>query len=130
MTVLRWEDPPRPLRRRTDWREVARQLRSRPGVWALVYEGPSPQSAGGQMSNLRAGRVAAMNPADEFEYERRGTALYARWHDDPEPAEDLAAWLPDRRCGTQAGAKAHRRAGQPLCESCRAAENRAGRKSA
>lgn len=43
MTVIRWETPPEARRNR--WRNVVAVLAQRPGEWALVAEGVTPEYA-------------------------------------------------------------------------------------
>lgn len=90
MSIIRWEKPPPRSRQLIDWREVARLLRSRPGEWAVVYEGKSRQAANGQMSQLRAGKRLPMLPVADFEYECREKTVYARYVGHGEPPEVYA----------------------------------------
>lgn len=88
--VLRWEDPPpnksgnkNKPRRTEHWREVAAELRERPGDWGVVLESDSWNSTGGIAPAITAGRLAAFRPNRHFEAQTRttpaGYTVYARY---------------------------------------------------
>lgn len=57
---LAWGDPPPPSR--TDWADVARKLRDRPGDWARV--GVYARTVA---SHVRSGRISALRPVGHWE---------------------------------------------------------------
>lgn len=61
MTEIKFQNPPRRKRGRTDWVSVAEQLRQRPGEWALVAR-MSPAT----VVRIKRGGYKAF-PAGEFE---------------------------------------------------------------
>lgn len=90
-TILRWEAPPedgrgtaaeRPRSPRRDYAAIARKLRSRPGVWALVAECPG-RSGAVIARRMRHGLATGFRPIGAFEAEARefhgGTRVYARY---------------------------------------------------
>lgn len=89
--VIRWEQPPprdprgRPCRRTPEpeskYERLAAQLRSRPGVWALVYEGEKARASGIAMV-IRLSQVVAFPNLDYEAVTRtrdRVTRTYARY---------------------------------------------------
>ena len=91
MGVLRWEDPPAvSTAPRTDdrvaWAIVAAELRSKPGEWAVVIEGPKavPHVA----IRISQGKSPWFRPAGSFETMQRtapdgGVSIYARYVGEP-----------------------------------------------
>lgn len=90
-TILRWEAPPedgrsaggtRPRSPRRDYAAIARALRARPGVWALVMECPA-RSGAVIARRMRHGLATGFRPIGAFEAEARefhgGTRVYARY---------------------------------------------------
>lgn len=125
MSGIVWRDPPAPPRTRINWRQVARALRSRPGLWALVNTSPTENAASRQSSYLRCGAVIAMTPPKDYEVTSRGRDVYARFvGDDSTPTtETFGPYVARPGCGTESGARAHLRAGERACGLCRQAAN-------
>lgn len=67
--VVEFTDPP-PGRREYHWPDIAEQLRSRPGEWALVHR-DLPSST---PYAINAGRVSTVHP--DLGFRTRGTAGY------------------------------------------------------
>ncbi len=95
--VIRWEDPPgttsaAPGRGvgRSYLIPLAEELMSRPGEWALVFEG-APGRANTLATHIRLGHVLCFSPAGDFdattrvmdEADRDVTRVYARYVGDP-----------------------------------------------
>jgi len=85
MTVFAWKEPPAAAPRQTNWAEVDRELRAKPGEWALVATKPNEKVAGHLATKLRCGysregqpRTWHLEPC-AFEIERRGCDVYARF---------------------------------------------------
>jgi hypothetical protein len=87
---LIWEDPPEADDKRNSnikYREIARALRTKPGVWAMIHEVPdkpelktSPRECAKSMvSQWKVGRAMVDMPKDEFEVVARGAKIYARY---------------------------------------------------
>jgi hypothetical protein len=71
--VLRWEKPPAtgryPLGRgKSRWAKVADDLRTRPGEWALIAEGPVAENSG-LATQIRMGQMVCFSPAGDFDAE-------------------------------------------------------------
>lgn len=65
MTKLKWEEPsPSRTTNRSKWREIADQLRERPGEWALVAEGFKYSV---YATYINKGRLAPFEPSGSFE---------------------------------------------------------------
>lgn len=77
--VIAWKPPPGRPTRRVKYHRVAAELRSRPGVWALVKASASPAAARATASHIRRGLVPALLPRGDFEVEVRGLGVYVRW---------------------------------------------------
>jgi len=88
--VLRWEAPPDRMRAtgRVDWGPVARELRGRPGEWAVLGEHQGKLAAEerrlkGMSSNIRTGNIRAFAPKGDFEASTRmigdRVVLFARF---------------------------------------------------
>lgn len=99
--VLRWEEPPpnqlptRPwTTRHSHLKELADELRARPGNWALVFEqeGPASGRAGAMATHIRLGQVRCFTPTGDFDAVTRKveniTCVYARYVGEPD-GEDL-----------------------------------------
>lgn len=72
MSGLVWEDPPPAERRkRSQWGQVADQLRARPHTWARIRECRSNAAARSTATQIRRGRRDGMEPAGSFEAESR-----------------------------------------------------------
>lgn len=96
MSVIRWEAPPPTNRGRAvgtgpdhvdPFAELAATLRSRPGEWAVVFEGQNA-SASHVATRFRSGMVPSTQPPGSFEASSRKlpngmTATYARYVGDP-----------------------------------------------
>ncbi len=77
--IIRWENPP--LSRRgsgypqglgkSQWAEVADDLRAHPGDWALIAEGPVPGPNSGLATQIRMGQMVCFSPAGDFDAEVR-----------------------------------------------------------
>jgi len=85
VSVIRWEEPRQERRGRKPsdhYMSIAVELRSRPGVWALVYDGPAIHRAlagritGGQSAFAPAGAFEALTAAN-------GRRVYARYVGEP-----------------------------------------------
>lgn len=67
--VIRWEKPPpyvQPISdqsSRTNWQLISAQLRSEPGEWAVIAEGPK---AGQTQSRINGGTVVYWQPKGSF----------------------------------------------------------------
>lgn len=79
---VEWGDPPPGDRRRTAWDEVADELRTRPGVWALVARDRSPATA----RSITMAMLSSFQPAGTFEArtanrnkEKNRCDIYARF---------------------------------------------------
>ena len=71
--VIRWEEPPTTTSARPGLgvgksihAQLAEELRGRPGVWALVYEGHGGR-ASTLATHIRMGHVICFSPAGEFD---------------------------------------------------------------
>lgn len=74
--ALKFQDPPPDAKgaaRKSKWREISDELRSRPGDWALVAE----HVAMSMVTMIKNGRIAGM-PAGEFEAVGRNSDTPAR----------------------------------------------------
>lgn len=87
-TELEWKNPPAPKPRRVD--EVAAQLRSRPGEWALIHSGPfqliswwSPlvNSTGYELKHVPINRDQYLGPRETY-------ARYVGQPSRPDPGGD------------------------------------------
>lgn len=66
---MKWETPKRHGNDRHDWLEVARQLKERPGEWAVVAEDIQRT----YVTAVKKGRIRAFQPAGTFEAISRGS---------------------------------------------------------
>ena len=93
--IIAWEDPP-PRRRsagRRDWSTVARELRSRPGEWARIFEAGEgdveSERAKSITQGVRTANLTAFAPRGAFESAYRSesdrSAVYARFVGEGEP---------------------------------------------
>lgn len=87
--VLRWETPPEQVlagRKFHDGKSalkpLAEELRSKPGEWAVVLEGP-PGKASAMATHIRLGQVLCFTPTGDFDAltHKAGehTLVYARY---------------------------------------------------
>jgi hypothetical protein len=82
---LIFEDPPGQYRRRsrTDHAAIVKELKARPGQWAIVSTHPSGAAAYIAANRLRCGFPAAYRPAGAFEAVGRSVGgefrLYVRY---------------------------------------------------
>lgn len=96
--IVRWEDPPESVQahrtpRRVEpspWTGVAEELRSRPGEWAVIYQGEQGQASSiAQSVKQGAGRGDSFAPRGDFDAltrSRNGVACtYARFIGEPSP---------------------------------------------
>lgn len=68
-----WEEPPAtPTRARYDWGWVADQLRSRPRVWAKVFDDDRTSL----VNAIRQGKVPDLDPAKGFQVRTRNNVRY------------------------------------------------------
>lgn len=95
--VIRWADPPGPRRgrgrlgQRVDddgSEELAAELRGRPGVWAVIFEGDNGPANSCAIRIRRAWRPAFEPPGDFDALMRKGkgatvTSVYARYVGEP-----------------------------------------------
>ncbi|MFZ4431643.1 MAG: hypothetical protein ACOYOQ_00450 [Microthrixaceae bacterium] len=77
-TKIRWEQPPTRTRRngnpnRRTWQPLLDRLHDRPGQWACLRDGLTPNGAYGKVSALRRGILKIENP-DTYEF--RGVKLH------------------------------------------------------
>lgn len=81
--IIAWEEPPpsrmgrRPRDTPSEWEPIADQLRTNPGRWAVVYEGPRG-GAGGLAWLIRRGALDGFDFPGDFEACIRGTAQATR----------------------------------------------------
>ncbi len=97
--VIRWEEPPESRHYRdraprrvepSPWTDVAEELQSRPGEWAVVFEGnQGTASSHAQAIKQGAGRGAAFAPRGAFDALTRSrdgvVGTYARFVGEPSP---------------------------------------------
>lgn len=88
MSDLQWEAPPAPRGERTEhFKQLAEQLRQRPGAWAVAQRGLNDYrtQAAVLAARIKSGKLTAFRPAGEFEAtsvkdkETGDTAVYARF---------------------------------------------------
>jgi hypothetical protein len=86
MTKLKFEEPPEPQRGRAsleEQREFAKQLRARPGQWAVVTVRTTAAEAGQYAYTVRKGVRKLFQPAGTFEAVSRKVGdehrVYARY---------------------------------------------------
>jgi hypothetical protein len=80
---VEWTDPPpRVTRQMMEWQQIADELRSRPGTWALIARGKSPETS----TRIKNGALAPFRPAGSFEArtgarngEKNRVDIYARY---------------------------------------------------
>lgn len=79
---MEWKNPPAPRngRRRDDWTDIAKELKSKPQEWALIKR----KANSGYGSIISHGRLKAFTPAGSYEAVVRnvtteGCDLYARY---------------------------------------------------
>lgn len=67
-------------KRKYDWDETARELRERPGEWAIVLEsGEAPSKRAAQDVTRYIKRGSRTMPQGEFEALTRGDRVFARY---------------------------------------------------
>jgi len=67
-----WEAPTESQRGRYDWAAIGRQLRSRPGVWAKVFENDRTSI----VNAIRQGAIGPLDPRDGFQVRTRNNVRY------------------------------------------------------
>ena len=65
--TLRFENPPRPGGSRTDWGQVAAELRENPGKWALVGTAPTKGAAAAKAYQIKTAKAVPFTPAGSFD---------------------------------------------------------------
>ena len=102
--VIRWEDPPEYVPQSTSngsdrmqWQVMAAQLRSEPGAWAVLKEGPK---AGQMQARINGGLVASWQPRGAFKAVVRNVdgvrTLYVKYVGDPAAADLQQPAVADR----------------------------------
>ncbi len=75
MTVV-WKDPPL---KEWSWRARLEPLIEKPETWALVHVAPTEVTARNTAYRLSNRVYRVPNPEDRWEFEHRGTEVYARY---------------------------------------------------
>lgn len=85
--LVRWEDPPPPMHPGHEWTlgtytALADELRSRPGRWAVIFEGPKSERSA-LATHVRHGVLTAFTPPGDFDAAARVRdgvrTVYARY---------------------------------------------------
>jgi hypothetical protein len=63
----------------TRWDQVARDLRSKPGLWACVRVCETGPAASAMAQAIKRGRIVAFRPVGSFEAVSRGRETWARF---------------------------------------------------
>lgn len=75
--------PPRRGPRVIKYAEEAKFMREHPGTWTLVREAPNEPAAWASAQAIKAGRLAAFRPSEEFEAYTTGVEVIARYVGNP-----------------------------------------------
>ena len=73
------------------WTEEAREMRENPGQWRLLTDRETNSRAYTMANQINTGFLTSFRPAGDFEAERRGSQVWARYLGDgglPDDGED------------------------------------------